>query len=438
MRLLLLLVLMFVALSSLVVAVEVTFSNEQLQPGGVLSISVAGCSGMWLLEIVSSLNETVALEQGDGIGTANYNTFSDSLGGLYTTRVFCDDGGRVDRLFCVGEESCNEQDEGVVISRVVSFNYSLNYYEDLVGNYSENYSEFKTGYLRAVEDNNRSEREEFGDLLRTLKDDLRDAQEGIEQLEESQAGNESFEDEYGETIESLDDEIDVLIGKISNLLRYGREEVPAARAGVISGSGSCNPRWNCSVWQGCTLGKEIRTCVDMNHCQASYSENRSCGVCVEAWTCMGWSSCAGGKQSRRCSDENFCGSWEFRPETQRDCVVSNSTNDTLEQFGIKEGEKSAKQASPGSIRSSTGDEQVDSLLQADANTMVWLIVACAVLLIVIVVVVSLMMKHRREARSPIQDYVASKRVAGSSDEQIRQTLRGSGWNEEDIGKALKK
>ncbi len=44
--------------------------------------------------------------------------------------------------------------------------------------------------------------------------------------------------------------------------------------------------------------------------------------CVEDWECSNWLDCVGGIQKKVCTDKNSCGTETNKPETEKECTVS--------------------------------------------------------------------------------------------------------------------
>ncbi len=108
---------------------------------------------------------------------------------------------------------------------------------------------------------------------------------------------------------------------------------------------ACVEDWVCTAWTECLGNNQTRACNDLNFCGTAVDkpeELKSCAsaekpktpavqqsksgvaVCEEKWKCTMWSSCAGGKQTRDCFDENLCNTLKEKPAGEQRCTQSST------------------------------------------------------------------------------------------------------------------
>ena len=197
------------------------------------------------------------------------------------------------------------------------------------------------------------------------------------------------------------------------------------------GGGGCRSDFSCSSWSYCNKDlKEIRVCVDQNNCRSDRTESRDCDQCQESWVCLPWSVCQNGINLRNCFDEHQCGTALQEPSLQKSCQAANALGPapvrTVSQL-------------PNSV---PPIEKAFSLKSLWSNYKVYFISAPIglILLILIIILITRLTKPKGHAANfdELKEWITEERKLGTSDEQIRQTLKGdTNWKESEVEDAFK-
>jgi len=212
---------------------------------------------------------------------------------------------------------------------------------------------------------------------------------------------------------------------------------PASSGSFSSSSGggrSCRADYQCGQWSLCDSDLEqTRTCVDTKCREKDKIEKKSCEVCDESWVCSPWGSCSAGKETRTCLDEHSCGTALYHPVEQRSCVAASGASTSFEeQSGQQSFSSTPLPQQPAAPSSESFLEKYDSLVVIVPSSMVGFL---ALLFIAFVGI-----KRHRSASNIVEliDWIRDARSSGSSDEQLRDSLFGTAWNDSDIKIAFKK
>jgi len=202
-----------------------------------------------------------------------------------------------------------------------------------------------------------------------------------------------------------------------------------------SSGGGCSSEYRCGSWSLCNSDLEQkRTCVDTKCREKDKIEKKSCVACDESWVCSPWSSCSAGKETRNCLDEHSCGTALYQPIEQRSCVSAGgaSTNFQQQPYGQQSFSSTPSPQQPAAPASESFLDKYDSLVVIVPSSVVGFL---AILFIAFVGI-----KRHRSASNIVEliDWIREARGSGSSDNQLRDSLFGTAWNDRDIKIAFKK
>ncbi len=198
----------------------------------------------------------------------------------------------------------------------------------------------------------------------------------------------------------------------------------------------CEPDWTCSDWSECINSYENRTCSDINFCgneETKPQEFKECEAaepttapivtepeetepetCVENWKCTPWSTCIDNIQIRNCFDDNACNTELQKPEQEQSCTTAIAA------------------------------EPVEPIEEEPGSFATYLYIFFGLILIggLGFLGYSYLSTHRKPTQpqkpeqDPVMKYVNQMRAAGYNNNQIRNELTKSGYDQEKINQHL--
>ena len=473
------LILTILILVSLVNAVEIETDKDEYSSNKIVEISISDCARTSLFLMSNIYTDLIVVEQGYGSWDTYYNTNSDPYSGSYNLEVKCADGTSKTVKICINSPGCStevvEVEEEIVTTVTTEpINYSYEWFEEQLDNYSEFYDEYKEGYLELkgvkVEENvnvTSDEDEDEDDDLKEEDEDLED--EDLEEEEEEEKTFEDYKDglqelrrdlkslknqakDYTnllkqespknetliEDLENLIDDVTKIRTEVTDFLDENKKVVKS----TTSKTSSCKPNLICTSWSYCNKElKQTKTCTDKNDCLATKTETQDCQKCVEDWVCGKWNDCQNDKQTRTCADQHFCETTKLKPDLEKSCDEEDSTilkDENQLDLGSEGQEYETDLESEVKVEESTTSEWAGSVSIWDGIKMPLIIIGSLILLIIIgVLVYFLVIQPQKNKPSKIKDYIEKEMKKGISGQKIKETLLSSGWKEKDVNKALK-
>ncbi|MEK6937817.1 MAG: hypothetical protein AABX04_02105 [Nanoarchaeota archaeon] len=229
----------------------------------------------------------------------------------------------------------------------------------------------------------------------------------------------------------------------------------APPSGGSSGGGrSCQPSWNCGVWNYCGPSlKQTRICNDEKGCEKSRTEEKTCNKCEESWVCSGWSGCTSDEQVRLCYDEHKCGSTVLKPSLRKFCQATFVSGPAPAYVSPQIPVPPYYPASqPEPTYTPPAGSKLDLLKPTKAATPFSLskfwsdyqiyFLGLAVLIITIIIIVVLAAHFAKPKQKvynleELKAWIVKERQMGTNDSQIRQILaQNTGWDSEEISAAF--
>ena len=222
-----------------------------------------------------------------------------------------------------------------------------------------------------------------------------------------------------------------------------------------SGGDECEEYLDCGDWGECIDGERVRDCVyacsgettstytDCSDTSTTLEDDTGSvnETCSESWSCKQWGECIDGTQVRECNDYNLCGTSALKPEESQSCVV--------EEPYVPEPVEPAPPApvSYQEPRTETVYVPVEpEVVMVPAQTIDYknfaivggIIVAVIVFIALSVMVVMHYMNAHASSSNDDEmiEFVKQERRAGIDEEQIRASLKDSGWHKDEIQHAL--
>ena len=201
-----------------------------------------------------------------------------------------------------------------------------------------------------------------------------------------------------------------------------------------SGGSGCQSDWSCSSWSYCNKDlKQTRVCTDENNCRTDKTESRDCSKCQESWVCLQWSACQNGVNLRNCFDDHMCGTVLLKPALEKSCQAANAPGPAPARISTQ----------LSSSASDTSIQKVFSIGNLWEDYKIYFISALSglILLILAIILVSHFTSKPKEHAANFQelkDWITEERKLGTSDEQIKGTLkRDTSWKDPEINDAFK-
>lgn len=216
----------------------------------------------------------------------------------------------------------------------------------------------------------------------------------------------------------------------------------------------CQPDWICTAWSDCVNEFQNRSCTDSNFCgneenkpvlfkdcekiqipeklppgeetgiiteQETFEETPE--ICLPDWKCAPWSRCVDNIQSRICFDDNGCNTEDGKPSEEQSCTSTNLDTEQTEIFEPIEEEQSSFFSyilifglliflgGGGFVAYTHFTTSTNQPTQPNIQT-------------------------KTNVPDPMIQYVNQMRAAGYNDEQIRNELVKSGYDQETINQTL--
>ncbi len=210
----------------------------------------------------------------------------------------------------------------------------------------------------------------------------------------------------------------------------------ATSAGGGGTGGGCIPRYSCGGWSYCNATlQQSRTCLDQSQCRKpAKSEVQGCAACQESWICSGWSDCRNGVETRNCHDEHGCGTRKSMPDESRSCSMAPPPPPP-KSYTTPPPSAYTKPSAPIQAQQPqvTG---IVKLWQDYKGYVVGIPLGVLVLALFLIALVHHQKSKPAINTAELEKWVAEERKMGSSDQRIRDALKGTEWNEGEIKEAL--
>ena len=212
---------------------------------------------------------------------------------------------------------------------------------------------------------------------------------------------------------------------------------------------------DCSDWGECIDGQRTSTCTFV--CSGdSYDRFTDCTdvivsgsavtedpvsneTCSESWSCKQWGECIAGTQTRECNDYNLCGTTLLIPDTTQSCVVEEPY---VPEPYVPPTPVTYQEPVVETVYVPVEPEIVTVPAQT-IDYRNFAIVGGIIVAVLIFIALSVMIvMHYMNAHSPSSnddemiEFVKQERRAGIDEEQIRASLKESGWHKDEIQHAL--
>ena len=228
-----------------------------------------------------------------------------------------------------------------------------------------------------------------------------------------------------------------------------------------SDSDECEEYLDCGDWGECIDGERVRDCVyacsgettstytDCTDTSTTLEDDTGSvnETCSESWSCRQWDECTNGVEERECYDYNECGTEELKPDTTQSC--------TVEEESVVIVEETESYTVPSTPTPVTYEEPTTEtvyvpvepeIVTVPAQTIDYknfAIVGGIIMSVIIFIALSVMVvMHYMNAHASSSnddemiEFVKQERRAGIDEEQIRASLKESGWHKDEIQHAL--